>query len=223
MRYLPINLDIRDRLAAVVGGGMVAARKCAALLEAGAQVTVIAPVLDDNLKAIVDKGKIRHVARDFMPDDLEGAFLVFAATDDSGVNRTVAREAAARSILADVADAPGLGSFTLPAVMRQGSLQIAVSTGGKSPALARQIRDRLAVMYGPEYAAALVILGNLRTKILTAAGNSAYNRQIFDDLAARLPDMISHSSPAEIDNLLSTLLGPGYSMADLASGGKDPE
>jgi len=222
MHYLPINLDIRERLAVVVGGGTVAARKCAALLEAGARITVIAPDIDDSIKAIVDKGKMRHVAREFMPGDLEEAFLVFAATDEPGINRAVAREAAVRAILADVADAPGLGSFTLPAVMRQGSLQIAVSTGGKSPALARQIRDRLAETFGPEYAAALDILGNLRTKLLTGKGNSAYNKQIFDDLAARLPDLISHASPAEIDNLLSTL-GLGYTMADLASGGKDPE
>jgi precorrin-2 dehydrogenase/sirohydrochlorin ferrochelatase len=223
MRYLPINLDIRDKLAVVVGGGMVAARKCAALLESGARVTVVAPALDDSIKTLVADRRIRHVAREFMPGDLEGAFLVFAATDEHGVNIGVAREAAARAILADVADAPGLGSFTMPAVMRQGSLQIAVSTEGKSPALARQIRDRLAETYGPDYAAALEILGNLRTKLLTAKGNNAYNKQIFDDLAARLPAMIGHASPSEIDNLLSTLLGPGFTLADLASGGKDSE
>jgi precorrin-2 dehydrogenase/sirohydrochlorin ferrochelatase len=223
MRYFPINLDIRNRLAVVVGGGRVAARKCAALLEAGARVTVIAPNLDDSIKAIAATGNMRHVAREFVPGDMEGAFLVFAATDDPGVNRAVAREAADRSVLADVADDPGLGSFTLPAVMRQGSLQIAVSTGGKSPAMARQIRDRLAGFYGPEYAAALEILGNLRTKLLTDKGNSAYNKQIFEDLADRLPPLVSRAAPAEIDNLLSKLLGPGYSVADLTSGGKDPE
>ena len=223
MRYLPINLDIRDRLTIVVGGGPVAARKCAALLEAGARILVIAPELDDTITACLEGVSIRHLAREFRPGDLDGAFLVFAATDDADVNRVVAREAASRAILADIADAPGLGAFTLPAVMRRGSLQIAVSTGGKSPALARQIRDRLAEQYGQEYAAALDILGSLRTKLLTAKGNSAYNKQIFDELAARLPAMIGHASPAEIDNLLLTLVGPGFSLAELASGGKDPE
>jgi precorrin-2 dehydrogenase len=223
MRYFPINLDVRDRLAVVVGGGTIAMRKCAALLEAGARVTVIAPDLDDSIKAFVAAGKVRHTAREFMPGDLEGAFLVFAATDDPGINNTVAREAADRSILADIVDAPGLGSFTLPAVMRQGSLQIAVSTGSKSPALARQIRDRLAGLYGPEYGTALEILGNLRTKLLTDNGNSTYNKQIFNVLAERLPDLIGHAAPAEIDNLLSKLLGPGYTLADLTSEGKDPE
>jgi precorrin-2 dehydrogenase/sirohydrochlorin ferrochelatase len=223
MHYLPINLDIRDRLAVVVGGGPVAARKCAALLEAGARILVIAPDLDDSIAAEIEAGRIRHQARGFEQDDLEGAFLVFAATDAPDVNRAVAREAAARAILADIADAPGLGSFTLPAVMRRGSLQITVSTGGKSPALARHIRDRLDGQFGPEYAAALELLGDLRTKLLTAKGNSAYNKRIFDELAARLPAMIGHASPAEIDNLLLTLVGPGYSLAELASGGKDPE
>jgi precorrin-2 dehydrogenase len=223
MRYFPINLDLRSRPAVVVGGGRIAARKCAALLEAGAQVTVIAPRLDESVRRMVDTGEVRHVARRFMPADLAGAFLVFAATDDPGVNGTVAREAAARAILADIADAPGLGSFTLPAVMRQGDLQIAVSTGGKSPALARRIRDRLAGMYGPEYASALEILGNLRTKLLTDTGTGAYNERIFNELAERLPALIGHAAPADIDNLLSKLLGPGYTVAELASGGKDPE
>lgn len=223
MRYFPINLDVRNRLAVVVGGGPVAARKCAALLDAGARVTVIAPNLDASLKGIAETGKLRHVGREYVQGDLEGAFLVFAATDDPGVNCAVAREASDRAILADVTDEPGLGSFTLPAVMRQGNLQIAVSSGGKSPALACLIRDRLAEMFGPEYAVTLELLGNLRTKLLTDKGNSAYNKQIFNALAERLPALISHAAPAEIDDLLSKLLGPGYTMADLVPGGKDPE
>jgi len=223
MHSFPINLDLSGKSAVVVGGGPVAARKCAALLDAGARVTVISPKLGDRVGALADNGQVCHVARQFLPDDLQGAFLVFAATDDPEVNRAVALAAADRAVLADIADAPALGSFTLPAVMRRGSLQIAVSTGGKSPALARQVRDRLAGMFGPEYAAALDLLGNLRTKLLTEKGNSTYNKQIFDELAERLPALISQAAPAEIDNLLAKLLGPGFTMADLASGGKDPE
>ena len=223
MRYFPINLEVSGKPAIIVGGGAVAARKCSALLDAGAHVTVIAPRLDSILAQMSIKGEIHHVAREFSPGDLAGAFLVFAATDSPLVNRVVAEEAKARNILADIADAPGLGSFTLPAVMRRGDLQIAVATGGKSPAMARHIREQLEVLYGPEYGTALELLGNLREKLLTEQGNNAYNKQIFNDLAERLPALIRNASTAEIDNLLKTLLGPEVTLDGLGLRGKDPE
>jgi len=223
LHYFPVNLDIRDRPVVVVGGGAVAARKCSALIDAGARVTVIAPSVDGSLGEMCEKEEVLHVARDFAPGDLAGAFLVFAATDSPEVNRAVAEEAKARAILSDIADAPGLGSFTLPAVMRRGALQIAVSTGGTSPALARQIRAQLEAHYGPEYGSALELLGKLREKLLTEPGNSAYNKQIFNELAERLPALIRNASPAEIDNLLEKLLGPGTTLAGLGLRGKDPE
>ena len=223
MRYFPINVDIRGKPAIVVGGGAVAARKCSAIIDAGARVTVIAPKLGSALAEMSERGSIRHVAREYAPGDLAGAFLVFAATDSPEVNRAVAEEAKARAILADVADAPDLGSFTLPAVMRRGNLQVAVSTGGRSPALARQIRAQLEALYGPEYGTALELLGLLREKLLTGKGNSTYNKQIFNDLAGRLPALIRNGSTAEIDNLLKELLGPETTLAGLELRGKDPE
>jgi precorrin-2 dehydrogenase / sirohydrochlorin ferrochelatase len=223
MRYFPVNLDIRDKPVIVVGGGSVAARKCSALLDAGARVTVIAPDLDSDLADMREKGRVLHVAREFAPGDLAGAFLAFAATDSPDANRAVAGEAKARAILADIGDAPGLGSFTLPAVMRRGNLQIAVSTGGKSPALARHIREQLETLYGPEYGTALELLGTLREKLLTETGNSAYNKEIFNALAEHLPSLVRNGSTAEIDNLLNDLLGPGFSLAGLGLSEKDPE
>lgn len=223
MRYFPINLDIRGRPVVVVGAGPVAARKCSALLDAGARVTVIAPRLDSDLRELCGRGMIIHVARDFSPGDLAGAFLAFAATDSPEVNRTVAEEAGSRAILADVADAPETGSFTLPAVMRQGDLQIAVSTGGKSPALARHVRQQLEALYGPEYGTALELLGRLREKLLTEKGNSAYNKRIFNELAERLPALIRNSSTTEIDNLLKKTCGPEATLAGLGLREKDPE
>ena len=222
MQYLPINLDVRDKPVVVVGGGAVAARKCSALIDAGARVTVVAQDLDGSLGEMCEKEEVFHLAREFAPGDLAGAFLVFAATDNPYVNRAVAEEAKARAILSDIADAPGLGSFTLPAVMRRGALQIAVSTGGASPALARQVRAELEARYGPEYGSALELLGKLREKLLTEPGNSAYNKQIFNELAERLPALFKNASSAEIDNLLEKLLGPGTSLAGLGLRGKDP-
>jgi precorrin-2 dehydrogenase/sirohydrochlorin ferrochelatase len=223
MRYLPINLDVCDKPVVVVGGGAVASRKCSALLAAGARVMVIAPDLDCSLGEMCAGGRLRHVAREFMPGDLAGAFLVFAATDSPAVNRAVAGEAEARAILADIADAPDSGSFTLPAVMRRGELLIAVSTGGNSPALSRLIRAQLETLYGPEYGSALELLGSLREKLLTEKGNSAYNKEIFNDLAEQLPALIRNGSTAEIDNLLMKLLGPDAARAGLGLSEKDPQ
>ncbi len=223
MRYFPINLDVRDRPVVLVGGGPVAARKCSALLDAGARVTIIAPRLDSGLAELCARGRIRHLAREFASGDLAGAFLAFAATDSPDVNRAVAQEARSRAILADVADAAELGTFTLPAVVNRGDLQIAISTGGRSPALARVIRCHLEALYGPEYGEALELLGRIREKLLTEKGNSAYNKQIFNALAEQLPHLIRTGSGADIDNLLKRLCGPGFNLAGFASKGKDPE
>ena len=223
MRYLPINLDIRNKLAVVVGGGPVAARKCPVLLEAGARVTVIAPSLVGGLAELHHDGRLHHEAREYQPGDLEGAFLVFAATDNPLVNRAVAEEARARSVLADIVDGPDSGSFTLPAVMKRGDLLIAVSTGGKSPALARVIRKQLETLYGQEYEHALEIMGNIREKLLTEKGNSAYNRQIFNQLAEQLPALVRNASGGDIENLLKKLFGPEASLTGFGYRGKDTE
>lgn len=224
MQHFPINLALSDRPVVVVGGGAVAARKCLRLLDAGARVTVIAPDLDGRLRSLRDDGKIVHLAREFAPGDLAGGMLAFAATDNPAVNRAVADEAKSRGIPANVADAPELGAFTLPAVLTRGGLQIAVSTGGTSPALARRIRDELEGHFGPEYETALILLGKVREKLLTEKGNSAYNKSLFTNLTGHdLPAMIRNRSTAEIDHLLTTLFGPGYTMAELGAGEKDPE
>ena len=224
MRYFPINLVIRDRPVVVVGGGAVAARKCAELLDAGARVTVVAPKLDARLEAMRDNGEISHLEREFSRGDLAGAFLAFATTGNQAVNRAVAEEGKDCGILTTVADAPELCDFTLPAVVRRGDLQIAVSTGGNSPALARRIREELELRYGPEYEAALRLLGILREKLLTEKGNSAYNKSLFTKLVGHdLPALIRNRSTAEIDHLLTELFGPGNTLAELGVGEKDTE
>jgi precorrin-2 dehydrogenase/sirohydrochlorin ferrochelatase len=224
MRYFPINLAIRDRLVVIVGGGTVAARKCAQLLDAGASITVIAPKLDVRLETMRDKGKISHLEREFTRGDLAGAFLAFAATGNPAVNRAVAEEGKDRGTLTTIADAPELCDFTMPALVQRGDLQIAVSTGGNSPALAHRIRGELELRYGPEYETALILLGNLREKLLTEKGNSAYNKGLFTKLVGHdLPALIRNRSTAEIDHLLTELFGPGKTLAELGVGEKDTE
>jgi precorrin-2 dehydrogenase/sirohydrochlorin ferrochelatase len=222
MRYFPINLDIQGRPVVVVGGGAVAARKCSALLETSAKITVIAPALVAQLRAMLDQGEITYLARQFARGDLAGAFLVFAATDNDIVNQTVAEEARDRAILADVADAPETGAFTMPAVVRRGELLLTVSTGGASPALARRIREELKGRYGMEYATALELLARLREKLLTEKGNSAYNKKLLSALVGHdLPALLKTDSIIEINHLLTKLFGPGSTLAGLGVGEKD--
>ena len=222
MGYFPINLALSGRSVVIIGGGAVAARKCAPLSEAGAVITVIAPHLHNHLREMHKQGQLIHIAREFQPGDLAGAFLAFAATDSPMVNAAVAEEARSRGILANVADAPDLGTFTLPAVAKRGDLQIAVSTSGKSPALARRLRKELEVRYGPEYAVTVELLGKVREKLLTEKGNNAYNEKVLNDLVSHnLAALLRNRSTTEIDHLLAKLFGPGYTLAGLGVGEKD--
>lgn len=128
----------------VIGGGQVAARKVAGLLAAQAAVTVISPTLAPDLALLAAGAQIGWFERPYAAGDLDGARLVFAATNVRAVNAQVADDAAQRGILCNVADAPGEGTFHLPAVHRQAEVVIAVGTSGTAPGRARQLRDRIA-------------------------------------------------------------------------------
>ncbi|MCC6167507.1 MAG: bifunctional precorrin-2 dehydrogenase/sirohydrochlorin ferrochelatase [Caldilineaceae bacterium] len=128
----------------VIGGGPVAARKVAGLLAVQAAVTIVSPALTPELALLAAMGRVYWINRPYVPGDLAGARLAFAATDVRAVNAQVAGEAAQRGLLCNVADAPEEGSFHLPAVHRQAELVVAVSTGGTAPGRARRLRDRIA-------------------------------------------------------------------------------
>jgi len=220
----PVNLNLRGCRAVIIGGGSVAARKCLLLLEAGARITVVAPRLDPLLERLRGERRIACHTRPYAAGDLAGAFLAFAATDDPAVNGTVAEEARALGILVDVTSSPEQGSFTTPAAFRRGDLLITVSTGGKSPALARRISNELAQQFGPEYAKTLAILGAVREKLLTVRNNRTYNKAILRTLAdADLPGLIRRGEFDAIDRLLTTHAGPGFTLAALGTGTEEPE
>ncbi|MCX6596033.1 MAG: bifunctional precorrin-2 dehydrogenase/sirohydrochlorin ferrochelatase [Acidobacteria bacterium] len=136
MTHYPVFLNLRGRRVVVVGGGPVAVRKAKGLLEAGALVTVIAPEVLTGLP-------IQQKVRKYRPGDLKGAVLAFTATNDRAVNAQVTAEANKRRIPVNVADAPDEGDFIVPARVRRGRIQIAISTGGESPRLAKQLREKL--------------------------------------------------------------------------------
>jgi len=149
MAYYPIFLEMRNRRCAVIGGGPVAEGKVAGLLAAGASVTVISPEVTAELARRAQSGEIRHHAKRYAMGDLAGFDVVFAATDDEAVNSAVTREARQRGVWINVADSPLRCDFILPSVLRRGDVTIAISTGGKSPALARMVREDLE-SYLPE-------------------------------------------------------------------------
>lgn len=209
----PAILRISGRRCVVVGGGEVARRKVQGLLAAGARVRLIAPHLHPQLQKNTD---IELICRPFLADDLAGAFLVFAATNDREVNAEVAAAARQQGALVNSADDPDGSDFHLPAVLQRGALTVAVSSGGGSPAFAAQLRDRLAARLGPEWQSFCAIASALRQKRLTGGGASAYNRAVISDLfAADLPRLLASQDEAAINCLLTRVTGIELTLADL--------
>lgn len=184
MRYYPVQLDIRSRPCLVVGGGAVGTRKAEGLLACGARVTVVSPEASGRLRELAAAGRLRLLERPFRPEDLAGVFLVIGATDDEPLNRLVSEEAGRRGILCNIADRPEACNFILPAVVRRGDLTIAVSTAGRSPALAKRLRLELERQFGPEYAELLRILGALRRRLLARAHAPEAHKPLFERLVA---------------------------------------
>jgi len=163
MRGYPITLVGLEKMrCVVVGGGQVAARKVAALREAGAQPVVVSPALCMTLQQQAERGEIDAIRRAFQPGDLAGAWLVIAATDDTATNEAVWQEAQEVHCLVNVVDDPAHCNFYVPATVRRGSLTLSVSTNGHSPLLARRIREALEEQFDAAYEPYLALLGELR-------------------------------------------------------------
>jgi precorrin-2 dehydrogenase/sirohydrochlorin ferrochelatase len=166
MKTYPIYLiGMERRRVVVVGGGSVAARKVEGLLEAGAQVTVISPILTPELGALAEARRIAVIGRPYRQGDLAGAFLVIAATNDADVNQAVWREAEQCGCLVNVVDEPTHCNFITPAIVRRGEVTLAISTGGASPALARRLREQLEAQVDPEYGDLASLLAELRPEL----------------------------------------------------------
>jgi siroheme synthase-like protein len=155
-------LRLAGRRCLVVGGGEVGLEKVEGLLVCDADVTLVAPEAVDELRDYAREGSIRWEQRPYGPDDLEGAFLVIASTDDTDVNIRVYEDAEARAMLVNVVDVPPLCNFILPAIVRSGPLAIAISTAGASPALAKRMKREISEAFGEPYARLAVILNEAR-------------------------------------------------------------
>ena len=163
--YFPAFLNLRDKKCIVVGGGKVALRKVKMLLYCKADVKVISPALHPDLARLVKKKALCRISREYQPGDLEGAVIVIAATNVKKVNDRVTQEAKRSGALVNVVDDPGPSDFIIPSFFRRKDLTIAVSTAGKSPALARKIRTILEEKYGEEYASLLSLIGEVRSEL----------------------------------------------------------
>jgi precorrin-2 dehydrogenase / sirohydrochlorin ferrochelatase len=220
MGYIPIFLDVAGRDCLVVGGGEVAARKAGALLDAGAKVTVVSPRLSPAMNEIVAGGRVTHIARDYQRGDIAGCVLAYAATDDSRLHRELAAEARALGIPINVVDVPQLCTFIAPAVVKRGALQIAISTGGASPAFAARLRRELEDRFGSEYALTLEVLHAARRRLHGEEIDPAERMRRLKDLAnSALPDAIAAGDVAALERILATHLGAGVGLTQL---GIDP-
>jgi len=162
MTLFPAFLKLENRQVIIIGGGTLAESKLSVLLEAGARVRLISPRLNPNLTAQVRAHHLDWWPKLYEQGDLAGAFLVIAATSVSDVNAAVFREAEARNILCNAVDDTGNCHFYYGSIVQRGDLQIAISTNGKSPALAQRLRKELEEQFGPEYATWLEWLGAAR-------------------------------------------------------------
>ena len=163
--YYPIFLNISGKKCVVVGGGQVALRKVRTLLEHGASVEVISPDLCSELSQLAESGEIRVLNREYRTGDLKDALVAIAATSDSNINLEIVKEARRKAVLVNVVDDAECSDFITPSYMRRGDVTIAVSTAGRSPALARKIRIRLEKDFGNEYASLALLIDEVRTEV----------------------------------------------------------
>jgi uroporphyrin-III C-methyltransferase/precorrin-2 dehydrogenase/sirohydrochlorin ferrochelatase len=168
MDYLPIFIQLRGSPAVVVGGGNVALRKVDLLLKAGARVTVIAPRLHDELRALAARGQLDYLALQFQPHHLDGTSLVIAATDSRDVNAAVSAAAKARRVPINVVDDPELSTFIFPAIIDRSPVVVAVGSSGNSPVLARRVRQQIEALLPARLGALARFVGDRRNEVKRA-------------------------------------------------------
>lgn len=162
MRYYPVFLDIADKPVVVIGGGAVAEQKIGGLLDAGAKVTIVSPDLNETLTELRDSGRLTHIEREYKPGDIAGYELVFVATDSRAENEKVWAEGRERRIWVNAVDDIPNCDFIMPGIVRKGDLTLAISTAGKSPAMARKVREDLETFLSEDDSALLDLAGEIR-------------------------------------------------------------
>jgi precorrin-2 dehydrogenase/sirohydrochlorin ferrochelatase len=195
----PMFLKLEGRRCLVVGAGHVAEGKIASLIESGASVEVVAKHALPTIAQWSDEGRIGLQLRSFSRDDLDDVFLCVVATSSSDLNKNIYYEANRRGVVCNVVDVPDLCDFYYPAVVRRGDLQIAISTNGHSPALAKRLREQLEQQFGPAYAEWVAELGETRKLVMESELNTDQKRELVLSLANRaaVEAAIANAKPVE--------------------------
>ncbi|MFA6042045.1 MAG: NAD(P)-dependent oxidoreductase, partial [Methylophilus sp.] len=204
MQALPIFFNITNRLCVVIGGGDVATRKVIMLLKANAAVTVVAPALCPELSQMFAEQKIQYRNAAFAADQLDGACLVIAATDDELVNQAVSSAAKAQNIPVNVVDAPDLCTFTMGSIIDRSPVIIAVSSEGKAPVLARYIRSKIETLLPASYGRIAAIAGEFREQVKEKFSTTQARRRFWEDvLQGPLVERVLSGQEEAARNLLS--------------------
>ncbi|WP_324005917.1 siroheme synthase CysG [Aeromonas hydrophila] len=207
MDYLPIFCRLDNKPVLLVGGGEVAERKARLLLDAGAQLTVVAPELDPELAELAANGSIEWLAGEFAPQQLTGKWLVVAATDRREVNALVYQSANQARIFANVVDDPKRSSFIMPSVIDRSPLMVAISSGGKAPVLARLLREKLEALLPQHLGAVAAFAGSLRERVKARFASMGERRRFWERLlgADRLGQALARGDSASANQLADSL------------------
>lgn len=226
MEYLPLFIDLKDRKCLVVGGGEIAARKAGFLRKANAAVSIVAPRISASTQTLIDKGEVTWLNGVFRAELLSDQILVIAATDSEAVNRDVYHHAKANNILINVADCPELCDFIFPSILDRSPIVVAISSGGQSPILARQLRARLETLIPPSYSRLAILVGHYRETVKNKLSTLAMRRRFWETvlqgkvaahvLAGRdqqaeqaLNELLEHADSTELQQGEVYLVGAG--------------
>lgn len=207
MEYLPLFVDLKDRACLIVGGGEIAARKAGLLRKANAIVTIVAPETSASTKAMIEAGEAFWINAAFNANQLSNQLLVIAATNDQEVNLHVYHQAKAKNILINVADSPELCDFILPSILDRSPIVVAISSGGQSPILARQLRARLETLIPPSYGRLATLVGRYRDVVKDRLSTLAMRRRFWETvLQGKVADHVLAGRDELGEQTLNTLL-----------------
>ncbi len=207
MKYYPAFLDLKNKNSIVVGGGKVAERKAGALVKAGANVKIISPELTEGLEKLVKQGKLDHIRRNYRKSDVKNCFIVIAATSSPDINMKIASDA---QCLVNVVDSPSAGNFIVPSSVSRGGLNIAISTGGASPAMSRTIRKEMEKHYDTEFSRYLRFVELTRKRAMKDIADNSKREEFLryiasDDMLALLRNKGFGSAAEKISVMLERM------------------
>jgi precorrin-2 dehydrogenase / sirohydrochlorin ferrochelatase len=213
-RYYPVSLDLKDKKCLVIGGGKVAERKIIALLECKAIVYVVSPKVTSYVDNLANKGKIYLEKRTYQKSDIKDSFLVIGATDDELVNKEIAINCNIDNVLLNIVDDPVKCNFILPAVLRRGSLSISISTEGKSPLLARRIKEKLEKDFDESYQEFIDLLGTVRVFVINEIKDPEERLKKFNQIIdSDIHELIRRGENEKVKERINHVLGNSWSKS----------